>query len=47
MQEDKQNAQRTDILHQEEIHMEIAVDTQGTVIRKLIAHKFMRHKPSD
>jgi len=47
MQEDKQDAERTNVLHQEEIDVEIVRHTQGTVVRKLVVYQFMRHKPAD
>ena len=46
MEEDKQNAQRTDIFHQEDIKVEISADTQRATISKLIMYQLMRHKPA-
>ena len=47
MQEDKQDTERTDVLHQEEIDVEIARHTQCTIVCKLVVYQFMRYEPSD
>ena len=47
MQEDKQDAKRTDVLYQEEIDMEEARHTQGTVVSELVVYQFMRHEPAN
>ena len=47
MKEDEENTDGTDILHQEEVEMEDATVAQRAVVRKLIAHTLMGHKPSD
>ena len=46
MQEDKQDGQRTDILHQEDIEMEIT-STQRPPVGKLIVYQLMGSRPSD
>ena len=47
MQEDKQDTNRTDVLHQEEIDVEETRHPQCTIIRKLIMYQFVRHKPTN
>ena len=47
MQEYKQDTNRTDILHQEEIDVEIVLHPQCSVIRKLIMYQLMRHEPAN
>ena len=47
MQEDKQDTNRTDVLHQEEIHVEVTLHPQCPVIRKLVAYQLMRHEPAN
>jgi hypothetical protein len=47
MQKDPQDANWTNILDQEDIHMEQMSYPQSAAIRKLIMYQPMRHKPSD
>jgi hypothetical protein len=47
MEEDPEDTQRTDILDQEDIHVEEMCHTQCPIIGKLIAHQLMRHKPAN
>ena len=47
MQEDKQDTQRTDIFHQEQIEVEIMVDTQGAAIGKFIVNQLVRYEPTN
>ena len=47
MQKDPQDANWTNILDQEDIHMEQTSYPQSAAIRKLIMYQPMRHKPSD
>ena len=47
MQEDEQDTQRTDILHQEKIEVEIMVDTQGAAIGKFIVNQLVRYEPTN
>ena len=47
MQEDKQYADGTYILHQEQINMEHRSIAQSTPVGELILHNFMRNKPTD
>ena len=46
MQENKQNAQWTDILHQEKIEVEISAYAQCAAIGKFIANQLVRNEPS-
>jgi len=47
MQEDEQDAQRADILHQEDIEVEIFPDTQCTTISELVVYQLMRYEPAN
>jgi hypothetical protein len=46
MEEDKENADRTYILHQKKIDMEERSIAQCPHIRKLISHILMRYEPA-
>ena len=46
MQEDEEDADRTDILHQEQVKMEI-LSAQGAPVGKLVTHNLMRNEPSN
>ena len=47
MQEDKQDAQRTDIFHKEDIEMEISANTQSATIGEFVMNQFVRHEPAN
>jgi hypothetical protein len=47
MQENKQDANRTNIFYQEQIEVEIPSDTQGATIGKLVVYQFMGDKPTN
>ena len=47
MQEDKEDTQRTDILHQENIQVEISANTQCATIGELIMNQLMGHEPAN
>ena len=47
MQENKQNAQWTDILHQEKIEVEIPAYAQCAAIGKLVVYYFMWYEPAN
>ena len=47
MQKDKQYAQRADVLHQEEIDVEVVRYTQGTVVGELVVYQLMRYEPTN
>ena len=47
MQENKQDAQRTDVLYQEEIKVEIVADAQGSTIRELVVYQLVRYEPTN
>ena len=47
MQKDKQDTQRTDILHQEDIQVEISAYTQRATIGELIMNQLMGHEPAN
>ena len=47
MQKDKQDTQRTDILHQEDVQVEISAYTQRATIGELIMNQLMGHEPAN
>ena len=47
MQEYEQDAERTHILHKEQVEMEQCHVAQRTPVSELIAHNLMRHEPAD
>ena len=46
MKEDKEDGQGTDVLHEEDIDVEVAT-TQRTPVGELVAHNIVRHCPPD
>ena len=47
MEEDKQNTNRADVLHKEDIEMEHRDISQGALVGEFVAHQFVGHEPAD
>ena len=46
MQENPKDAERADVLHQEEVDVEEGAHTQRTTVGELIVHQLMRQEPA-
>ena len=46
MEEDEKDADRTDVLHEEEVEVEEAA-AEGTPVGELVTHNLVRYEPTD